>query len=132
MKKFPAFSDAVILHQINQQQAKIIFAALRVLDAHLEAENPAADLALVKSHLLGVQDAYGFKYTADQVSNPRSLQPALHQMIDALCDAYSNSQDEHIRMATKFLHDQYEENFEPDVFNLPQGETLRIAGHEYI
>lgn len=42
MKKFPAFSDAVILHQINQQQAKIIFAALRVLDAHLSLENLAS------------------------------------------------------------------------------------------
>lgn len=132
MKKFPAFSDAVILHQINQQQAKIIFAALRVLDAHLSLENPASDLAFVKSQIQVVQDTFGFKFTADQVSNPRSLQPALHQMIDSLCNAYSSAQENQIRMASEFLHDQYAENFEPDVFNLPQGETLRISGHEYI
>lgn len=132
MKKFPAFSDAVILHQINQQQAKIIFAALRVLDSHLSMENPASDLAFVKTQIQDVQESFGFKFSADQVSDPRTMQPALHQMIDALCDAYINAHDKQIRMASEFLHDQYAENFEPDVFNLPQGETLRIAGHEYI
>lgn len=132
MKKFPQLSDAVILHQITQPQAKIIFAALRVLDAHLSLENPASDLAFVKSQIQDVQESFGFKFSANQVSDPRSMQPALHQMIDALSDAYTNAHEQHIRIASEFLHTQYEENFDPDVFNLPQGETLRIAGHEYI
>lgn len=128
MKKFPRFADAVVLHELTQPQAKLVLVALNALSRQLDTDSL---LDQSKSVIAHSENAYCFSFHPEQRINPKLLEPQVHQLIDTLCNAYTEAREHQIHLATQELHDHYIEHFDDDVFNITHGETLRIAGHEY-
>lgn len=128
MKTFPRFSDAVILHELTQPQAKLVLVALNALAQQLDTE---ASTEYLKSLLVHCQDSYAFKFTSDYIHNPKNLEPQLHQLIDTVCAAYCHARDSQIQLATQELTEHYQEHFDEDVFSLSQGQTLQVSSHDY-
>jgi hypothetical protein len=126
MKQFPRFSDAVILQSITQPQTKLLLAALNAFERQLNTETLAEQN---KSLLAHCEQSYDFKFTSHYQNNLHETQIQVQNLIDVLCAAYCDSRLSFITLANQELHEHYQEHFDSDVYNIPEGETLRVADY---
>ncbi len=123
MQPIPRFSEAIILHSLTQGQAKLVLTALVALE-HLSS-NPER-LPEFCTLIDEVQSSYEFSFTPAEQQDPLHLNQLTQHLIDTLCDAYTAEREKHIRSAENYLNDIAAEAFDPDVFNLASGESIRL------
>lgn len=129
MKQFPRFSEATILQSITQPQAKLILTALNAFARDLDDPQSTNEIKSLVAHC---EQSYGFSFPAAYSENPKELEPQVHQLIDTICHAYCDERDHQISMASEYFTELSHDYFDQDVFNLAQGETLRVTANEYI
>jgi hypothetical protein len=127
MKTFPRFNDAIILQSITQPQAKVILVALNAFARSLDNQASTNDLKSLMAHC---QASYDFSFPASYSENPKLLEPQVHQLIDTICNAYCEERDYQVNLAAEQFTQYAHDNFDPDVFNLAPGQTLRLANHD--
>lgn len=123
MKEFPRFSEAIIEPLLSQPQMKLLLLVLSHFRESLDTE-PSTDI--IKSALANAQQRYLFKFSTDYITQPEKLKTELECMLDLLSDSYYLERYKYQDAANGFLYEVYQDNLDPETFDLADGEILQV------
>jgi hypothetical protein len=124
MKEFPKFSESKIQFEVTQPQMKLLLCAARAFREQLDADGQGEQL---KSILDDAERSYGFKFIKPYQLEPETFKTDLELVMDDLCDAFVSKKSDIQEMLNQKLTDFYQQNFDPEILNLANGEILRVA-----
>lgn len=123
MKDFPRFTESQITIELKQPHLKIVFAAMQAFLTRFDTEmSPDA----FKSLLDDTAKRQGIKFPPELTQNIEAFKTELENANAALMDAYCEKQSAYIDRFVDDVNAFFEEHYDPDVFNLAEGQRLKI------
>ena len=124
MKEFPRFTDSTIQYTITQPQMKLLTAILADYIEHLELDHSTQKInALIAT---GKQYACG-ELPRAYLTIPEKLLTDCQELIETLMGTYLDKKTQYVDRLLGDLNDRFTEHFDREVFDLAEGETLKIA-----
>ena len=123
MQDLPTFSTSVIQLELKQTEYEILFVALKAFE-HLKNLGTSDDA--FKVLMVDAQRDNGFKLPSEILNNVEILQTSYGKLMDLVMDSYMDHRGKYIDQLNQELHDYAQENFEPDILCLEDGQTLRV------
>jgi hypothetical protein len=130
MKTFPRFTEAQITIDLKQPHLKMVFAAMQAILTRLDAEMSPDEF---KSFLDDTAKHQGIKFPPELTQNQAAFKFEFENANWALHDAYADKRMEYVNRVLDDLNTNLEENYDREIFDLPDGQTLKIedAGTVY-
>jgi len=123
MTNLATFNQATISCSLAQEHYKLVLAALSVLE-QLSNEIKHPDVANTLSACLKhAQKDLGFNL--DLADMPK-LKHETGSLMSNMLDSYTEKRWEYIDLANEALASYARENFHPDIYNLANGESLKV------
>lgn len=130
MKTFPRFIESQITIDLKQPHFKMVFAAMQSILTRLDAEMSPDEF---KSFLDDIEKRQGIKFPPELTQNQAAFKFEFENANWALHDAYADKRMEYVNRVLDDLNTNLEENYDREIFDLPEGQTLKIedAGTVY-
>lgn len=123
MTKLSNFDQALITCSISQQQYKLVLTALTVLEKLSDAIKHPEVTNTLNACIKHAQKDLGFKFSEKDLN---TLQHDVADLQMTMLNSYTDKRGEYFDLANQELSNYVRENFHPDIFNLQDGELLRI------
>jgi hypothetical protein len=124
MKEFPPFTESQITIELKQFHLKLVFVAMQALLTRFDADMPAAEF---KSLIDTTIQRQGIKFPSEFTQDQSSFQNQLELANDALMDAYVQKKSIYTDKFIDEVNALFNENYDREIFDLANGETLKIA-----
>lgn len=109
---------------MTQDEYKQMIVALYVI-VELSDASKHPDLSTYLNEALKTsQRVNGFKLKVDLLADKAI---AVDNIGSKLMDSYTEKRWEYVERANQELHQYAQDNFHPDIYNLPEGEILQVA-----
>jgi hypothetical protein len=117
------FSDSVIKLELRQHDVKVLFVAMQALLLRLDTQMPPDEF---KSLLDDAHKYQGIKFSSEITQNMAEFAKFADEANTALHDAYSEKTMEYVDAILAELNEHFDEHYDREIFNLAEGETLKI------
>jgi hypothetical protein len=124
MKTFPRFTEAQITVDLKQPYFKMVFASMQSFLNRFDTEMTPDEF---KSLLDDIEKRQGIRFTPELTQNQAAFKNELEDANWALHEAYSEIRMQHADKVLTELNSHFDEHFDRDIFDLAEGETLKIA-----
>lgn len=123
MKDFPRFTASTIQYSITQPQMKLLTAILADFIDQLELDHSTQKINRLN---ISANRNCG-QLPALYLTIPEKLQSDCHDLLEVVIDAYVDKKMQYVDLVLQDLNTHFAENYDREVFDLADGQTLKIA-----
>lgn len=124
MNDLANFDKQLISCTLSQSEYKLLIVSLGLILELTDATNHPELSPTITEAIKAAFKQSGFKLDDRLVLNTAIVVDLLYTK---LMDSYTVKRWEYIEQANNVLHDYAAEHFHPDIYDLPEGETLKVA-----